>query len=590
MNVHDEFSSRIRVIVRSLEKAGVLTGSHDPGRIRVSPPRDAGHGDLASNAAMVLARNAAGGPREIAEHIAALLREDPDVAGVDIAGPGFVNITLARDFWLARLRDLLESGPESLVPDIGRGGKACVEYVSANPTGPPHVGTARGAVFGDALASLLEAVGWDVTREYYINDAGAQVDTLAWSAYLRYLQALGEPVDETALEGLYPGEYLVETGGALAGIHGTALRDAVGDCEPGTRPLPAPLEPVRTFVTDRMMDIVREDLALIGVRQDVFSSERDMVQSGGIERCLEKLEGKGLLYTGVLEPPRGKEPEDWEPVPQTLFRATRFGDDLDRPLRKSDGSWSYFAPDIAYHNTKVERGFDLIINVFGADHAGYVKRLKAAVAALSDGKARFDILLTQLVRFMDNDEVARMSKRSGRYVTLREVAESVGKDVVRFIMLTRRNDVPLDFDPLKVQEQSKDNPVFYVHYAHARTCSVLRKATSAGIDTHNLAGASSHLLVDDSEIALVRTLAGWPGVVAGAAEAHEPHRIATWLNGLAADFHSLWNKGRDDPDLRFIVEDDVELTRARLALIDAVRQVIASGLRLFGVETREEMR
>ncbi len=590
MNVHDEFSSRIRAIVRSLEENGVLAGTCGAERIQVSAPREASHGDLASNVALVLARGAGIAPRDIAGHVAGELAKDPDVLRVEIAGPGFVNITLTRNFWHAWLTGLLKAGPQALLPNLGKGRKACVEYVSANPTGPPHVGTARGAVFGDVLASLLEAVGWDVTREYYINDAGAQVDILAWSVYVRYLQALGEPVDEAALEGLYPGEYLIETGRALVKIHGTALKHALGDCEPGSLPLPTPLEKVRSFTIDRMMDIVRHDLALIGVYQDVFSSEREMVESGGIERCLGKLEAKGLVYTGVLEPPKGMEPEDWEPTPQTLFRSTEFGDDVDRPLRKSDGSWSYFAPDIAYHNSKVERGFDLIINVFGADHAGYVKRLKAAVAALSGGKARFDILLTQLVRFIRDDEIARMSKRAGHYVTMREVAEAVGKDVVRFIMLTRRNDVPLDFDPVKVLEQSKDNPVFYVHYAHARICSVLRKAAEAGIDTRNLADTESGRLVDACEVGLIRTLAGWPGIIAGAAEAHEPHRIATWLNGLSADFHSMWNMGRDNPDLRFIVEHDVDLTRARLALIDGVRQVIAAGLRLFGVETREVMR
>ncbi len=587
MNVHDELASRIRGIVRALQEDGMPGKASDLERIQVSVPREAGHGDLASNAALVLAKGAGMAPRDLAGRIRAALEADPDVRGVEVAGAGFVNITLTDGFWQAWLGTLLEKGPGALLPDLGAGRRACVEYVSANPTGPPHVGTARGAVFGDALASLLEAVGWDVTREYYINDAGAQVDALAWSAYARYLEALGETVNEAALE--YRGDYLKETGRALAGIHGTALKHAVGDAVPGAAPLPEPLEAVRSFAIARMMDIVRHDLALIGVHQDVFSSERAMVESGGIERCLDKLEARGLLYTGVLEPPRGREPEDWEPVPQTLFRSTAFGDDVDRPLRKSDGSWSYFAPDIAYHNGKVERGYDLIINVFGADHAGYVKRLKAAVAALSDGGAEFDILLTQLVRFVRDDEAARMSKRQGNYVTMREFAEAVGKDVVRFIMLTRRNDVPLDFDPVRATEQSRDNPVFYVHYAHARICSVLRRAGEAGIDTGNLADARPERLVDAAEIALVRVLAGWPAMVSGAAFAHEPHRIATWLNGLSGEFHALWNRGRDNPALRFIVEDDVELSRARLALIDGVRQVIASGLGLFGVEAREVM-
>ncbi len=419
MNVHDEFTSRIRTAVESLETRGVVAdGLTD--RIQVSDPRQAGHGDLASNAALVLAGVNGMAPREIADLIIGELRQDPDVATAVSAGPGFVNITLRESFWHSWLKRLLVHGPDALLADRGQGRMACVEYVSANPTGPLHVGTARGAVIGDVLASLLEAVGWNVTREYYINDAGAQVDVLAWSAYVRYLEALGEPPDAAVLEALYPGDYLIETGRALAARYGTALKEAIGDRRPGSLPLPEPLVEVRSFVIERMMDIVRHDLALAGVHQEVFSSERAMMESGGIERCLEKLDARGLIYTGVLEPPKGREPEDWEPVPQTLFRSTRFGDDLDRPLRKSDGSWSYFAPDIAYHNGKVERGFDLMINVFGADHAGYVKRLKAAVAALSDGRASFDILLTQLVRFTGNDRLARMSKRAGRYVTMRE--------------------------------------------------------------------------------------------------------------------------------------------------------------------------
>ena len=589
MNVHDEFTARIRAAVESLETRGVVAAGVTD-RIQVSEPRQAGHGDLASNAALVLAGVNGMAPREIADLIIGELRRDPDVATAVSAGPGFVNITLHESFWHSWLERLLVHGPDALLADRGQGRKACVEYVSANPTGPLHVGTARGAVIGDVLASLLEAVGWNVTREYYINDAGAQVDVLAWSAYVRYLEALGEPPDSAVLEALYPGDYLIETGRALAATYGSTLKEAIGDRRPGSLPLPEPLVEVRAFVIERMMDIVRHDLALAGVHQEVFSSERAMMESGGIERCLEKLDARGLIYTGVLEPPKGREPEDWEAVPQTLFRSTRFGDDLDRPLRKSDGSWSYFAPDIAYHNGKVERGFDLIINVFGADHAGYVKRLKAAVAALSDGRASFDILLTQLVRFTGNDRLARMSKRAGRYVTMREVVESVGKDVLRFIMVTRRNDVPLDFDPVKALEQSKDNPVFYVQYAHARICSVLRKAGEAGIDTSGLAGASLSRLTEPREIALIRTLAGWPAAIDGAAAAHEPHRVAAWLNSLAGEFHALWNTGRDDPALRFVVDGDTELTRARLALGAATRQVIARGLRLVGVEPREVMR
>ena len=589
MNVHDEFAGRIRATAESLETRGVIaTGLTD--RIQVTEPRQGGHGDLASNAALVLAGANGMKPHEIAELIIRELHHDPDVATAVSAGPGFINITLCQSFWHAWLGRLLDEGPDALLTDRGQGRKACVEYVSANPTGPLHVGTARGAVIGDVLASLLEAVGWNVTREYYINDAGTQVDLLAWSAYVRYLEALGEAPDAGILESLYQGDYLIETGKSLAARHGTALKEAVGTRQPGSLPLPDPLVKVRTFAIERMMDLARHDLALAGVHQEVFTSERAMMESGAIERCLRKLDERGLIYTGVLEPPKGREPEDWEPLPQTLFRSTHFGDDLDRPLRKSDGSWSYFAPDIAYHNDKVERGYDLIVNVFGADHAGYVKRLKAAVAALSDGQASFDILLTQLVRFTGNDRLARMSKRAGRFVTMREVVDSVGKDVLRFIMVTRRNDVPLDFDPAKALDQSKDNPVFYVQYAHARICSVLRKAREAGIDTSGLAEASLSRLTGSAEIALIRTLAGWPATIDGAAAAHEPHRLATWLYTLAGEFHALWNTGRDDPSQRFVVEGDAELTRARLALGAATRQVIARGLRLVGVEPREVMR
>ncbi|MDA1072839.1 MAG: arginine--tRNA ligase, partial [Proteobacteria bacterium] len=453
-----------------------------------------------------------------------------------------------------------------------------------------HVGHARGAVVGDALASLLAAVGYDVTREYYVNDAGAQVDTLAWSAYLRYLQAIGDTVDEGDFEGFYPGDYLVPVGQALARDHGTALRDAVGGAARGTSPLPEPLVAVRTFTIEAMMDMVRDDLARLGVRQDVFSSERGMVESGAIERCLETLEAGGHVYTGVLEPPKGMKLDDWEPVPQTLFRSTAFGDDLDRPLKKSDGSWTYFAPDIAYHNEKVARGFDLLIDVFGADHAGYVKRLKASVAALSGGRVEFDILLTQLVNLYENGEPFRMSKRAGRFITVRDVVDAVGKDVMRFIMLTRKSDVMLDFDLVKVTEQSKDNPVFYVQYAHARICSVLRNAAESGVDVSGLACADMGSLTDESELGLIRSMARWPRVVESAAEAHEPHRIATYLHELASDFHGHWNRGKEDPSLRFIVDDNAQATRARLALIDGVRQVIAAGLAIFGVEPAEEMR
>ncbi len=573
-----------------MKASGKIAREADASRVLAEPPRDASHGDVATNAALVLSKAVGMKPRDLAELIVPRIAADVSVTSAEVAGPGFVNIRLSDDFWCDRLREILTAGPAALIPNLGEGRRANVEYVSANPTGPLHVGHARGAVYGDVLASLLEAVGYDVTREFYVNDAGAQVDVLAWSAYQRYRQVLGDTVDESDFEGLYPGEYLVAVGEALAREYGPALKEAVGDAVRGQGDLPESLIAVRQYTIDTMLDLIRADLGRLGIHQDVFSSEKQMVQSGGIEACLKKLEDKGLIYTGVLEPPKGMKPDDWEPVPQTLFRSTDFGDDLDRPLKKSDGSWTYFAPDIAYHNSKVERGFDLMINVFGADHAGYVKRLKASVAALSDGKAEFDILLTQLVNLFENGEPFRMSKRAGRFITLRDVVDAVGKDVVRFIMLMRKADAPLDFDLVKVKEQSNDNPVFYVHYAHARVCSVLRNAVELGVETGGLACADLSHLKDEAEISLVRALARWSRVVEGAAVTHEAHRIATYLHELASEFHGLWNKGRDDTALRFLVEDQPGLTRARLALIDGVRQVIAAGLYLFGVEPMEEMR
>jgi len=588
MNVYSYLQERVQELVKDLQASGVLAGDLDLSRIQAEPARDPAHGDVATNAALVLAKQAGQKPRDLAVRIAEALAGG-EVAAADVAGPGFVNIRLADVFWRDRLAELLKSGPRALIADIGHGRKANVEYVSANPTGPLHVGHARGAIYGDVLASLFEAVGYDVTREYYINDAGAQVDTLAWSAYLRYLEALGETVPEADFEGFYPGEYLIPVGQELAKLYGTALRDAVGEVKRGGA-LPEALVPVRQFTIDAMMALIREDLATVGIYQEIFSSERAMVDSGGIERCLKDLQDRGLVYVGVLEPPKGMKPDDWEPIPQTLFKSTEFGDDLDRALKKSDGSWTYFAPDIAYHHDKVRRGYDVMIDIFGVDHAGYVKRLKASVAALSGGKVDFDILLTQLVNLYEAGEPFRMSKRAGRFVTVRDVVEAVGKDVLRFIMLTRRTDAPLDFDLVKVKEQSKDNPVFYVQYAHARVCSVMRHARDEGIETGGLASADLSPLVHAEELALIKQLTLWPRVVESAAEAHEPHRIATYLHELASGFHSLWNLGRDDPSLRFLVAEDLALTRARLALIEGVRQVIAAGLGIFGVEPAEEMR
>ena len=585
MNPYREFTARIQALMAELLPAA---GAATLERIQVEPPREAAHGDLATNAALVAARPAAMAPPELARRLASRLADDPDVASARAAGPGFVNIRLRNAFWHRLLGQRLRHGAMAGIADLGRGRKANVEYVSANPTGPLHIGHARGAVYGDALAALLAAVGFRVTREYYANDAGAQIDKLARSAYLRYLQALGEDVPACRFQGLYPGAYLAATGKALAREHGDALKRAVGDSGGADDPLPPALAPVRRFAVEAMMALIRADLVLLGIRQDVFVSERALVESGAIEACLAKLEGKDLVYTGILEAPRGRAVEDWEALPQTLFRATAFGDDLDRPLKKSDGSWAYFAPDIAYHNHKVERGFDVMIDVFGRDHAGYVKRLKAAVKALSDGQAEFDILLTQLVNLCENGVPLRMSKRAGRFATLREVVDAVGKDVVRFIMVTRRPDAPLDFDLVRVREQSRDNPVFYVHYAHARIRSVMRHAGEVGAP--GLADAPLELLTHEAEIALIALLARWPRVVEGAAQAREPHRIAAYLYELAGAFHALWNKGRDDPSLRFLDSDNAAMTRARLALLEDVRQTIAAGLRLFGVEPREEMR
>ena len=590
MNIYGSFAERIRRVAGPIARAGARGAEIDTGRVVAEPPRDGGHGDVATNAALVLARQAGLAPRELAGRIAAALDAAADIAAVEVAGPGFVNIRLADAFWHDRLREILGRGPRALVPDLAAGGSANVEYVSANPTGPLHVGHARGAVVGDVLATLLETVGYRVTREYYINDAGAQVDRLAWSAYLRYLEALGGTVPEGAFEGLYPGDYLTAVGEALAREHGEALSVAVGATEPGASPLPEPLLPVRRAAVDAMMALIRDDLASLGVRQDVFSSERETMASGAVERCLAALERAGHVYTGVLDAPRGHRPEDWEPVPQTLFRSSAFGDDVDRPLRKSDGAWTYFAPDIAYHAEKVARRFDVLVDVFGADHAGYVKRLKASVAALSAGRVAFDIVVIQLVNLTRGGRPLRMSKRAGRFATVREVVDAVGRDAVRFMMVSRKADMPLDFDLARATEQSRDNPVFYVQYAHARIRSVMRQAAAEGIDLAGLAQADPGPLRDPGELGLIKILARWPAVVETAARTREAHRLTAYLVELASEFHAHWNRGKEDGALRFLAGAETARTRARLALIDAVRQVIAAGLGIVGVEPAEEMR
>lgn len=584
MNVYKEFEAKVRAALEALMAEGALPAGLDLARVTVEPPRESSHGDISTNAAMVLAKPAGKPPRAVAEILLPRLQALDDVTEAGIAGPGFLNLRLAPSYWRARLGDILRAGRDFGNSDIGAGIHVNVEYVSANPTGPLHAAHARGAVVGDALAALLEKAGYSVTREYYINDAGAQVEVLARSTHLRYREALGETGIEIPA-GMYPGEYLKDVGQALAARDGDKwlhVDEAVW------------LPEVRAFAIDQIMDGIREDLKALNVHHDVFSSERALVAGGMVERAFQELEQAGLIYTGVLEPPKGKKPDDWEPRPQTLFKSTQFGDDVDRPLKKSDGSWTYFANDIAYHYDKYRRGSPVLIDVLGADHGGYVKRMVAATKAISGGKADLDVKLCQLVHLMQNGEPVKMSKRAGTFVTLHDVLEAVGRDVVRFIMLTRRNDQTLDFDYAKVTEQSKDNPVFYVQYAHARCRSVLRHAADQHPDwdlsPQALAAAPTDGLVAPEEIELIRVMAGLPRLVESAAEAHEAHRVAYYLSELAAAFHGFWNRGKDDASLRFLIDGDDALTRARLALVTAVAQVIAVGLTIMGVEPREEMR
>jgi arginyl-tRNA synthetase len=574
MNLFSDIRALVLDRLMAMVAAGQLPEGLEFGNVAVEPPRDVAHGDMATNAAMVLAKPAGMKPREIADALVTALASDPRIASAEVAGPGFLNLRLSGDVWQgvvgAVLADPLGYGRSNM----GAGAKVNVEFVSANPTGPLHVGHTRGAVFGDALASLLDFAGHDVTREYYINDGGAQVDVLARSAYERYREACGHAPE--IAEGLYPGDYLVPVGAALKDKFGETLLD---------RPEADWLEQVREFATEQMMQMIRDDLASLGVKMDVFYSEKSLYGTGKIEAALADLDAKGLIYEGVLEPPKGKMPEDWEPREQTLFRSTAHGDDVDRPVKKSDGGWTYFAPDIAYHYDKVTRGFDALIDVFGADHGGYVKRMKAAVSALSDGHVPLDIKLCQLVRLFKNGEPFKMSKRSGNFVTLRDVVDLVGADVTRFVMLTRKNDAPLDFDFDKVLEQSRDNPVFYVQYAHARIRSVLRKAEAANIELTDVPN-----LEDEAEIAVARKLAEWPRLVEIAARTHEPHRIAFYLYELASDFHGLWNRGNEKPQLRFLQEGDDSASAQKIALPRAVGVVISAGLGILGVTPVEEMR
>lgn len=584
MNIFKAFESDIRTLLGELAEAGRIPAGLDLSRLTVEPPREAAHGDLSTNAAMVLAKPARMKPRDLAEMLIERLKTRPDVIAADIAGPGFVNLRLAPEVWCERVRDVLVAGTSYGDSDMGAKVPVNVEFVSANPTGPMHAAHGRGAVFGDALAGLLEKAGFAVAREYYINDAGTQVGVLARSAYLRYREALGEDIGEIPA-GLYPGEYLKDVGKALADRDGKKWLSAA---EEEWLPL------VRDFAISQIMKMIEDDLAALGIRMNVFASERTLVASGAVGKALKALEDQGLIYEGVLEPPKGMKPDDWEPRPQTLFAATKFGDDVDRPLKKSDGTNTYFANDIAYHLDKHRRGFAKQIDVWGADHGGYIKRMQAAVKAVTAGQAELDVKIIQLVHLMDNGTPVKMSKRAGTFVTLRDVIDEVGRDVVRFIMLTRRNDQTLDFDFAKVTEQSKDNPVFYVQYAHARCHSVLRHAVEAmpgrDLSAEALAKADLSPLVAEEELEIAKRMAAWPRMVEAAAEAHEPHRVAFYLYDLASAFHALWNKGKDDATLRFLVDDNEALTLARLALLRAVATVIASGLQVMGVEPKEEMR
>ena len=580
MNLFADIRSLVLSTLDTLVADGFLPEGLSFDAITVEPPRDAAHGDMATNAAMVLANPARMKPRDIAEKLAEKLGEDPRITAADVAGPGFLNLRLSAAVWQGVVGAVLGQGTDFGRGDLGQGKRVNVEYVSANPTGPLHVGHTRGAVFGDALASLLDFAGFDVTREYYINDGGAQVDVLARSVYLRYLEAHGQEV--AFPEGTYPGDYLIDVGAALKDKVGDAYIDADESVW---------LEEVRNFATDEMMKLIRDDLASLGVEMDVFYSEKSLYGTGRIESAIDDLKAKGLIYEGVLEPPKGKKPEDWEPREQTLFKSTAHGDDVDRPVMKSDGGWTYFAPDIAYHYDKVQRGFDMLIDVFGADHGGYVKRMKAAVSALSEGAVPLDIKLTQLVKLFKNGKEFKMSKRAGTFVTLRDVVDQVGPDVTRFVMLTRKNDAMLDFDFAKVLEQSRENPVFYVQYAHARVHSVLRKAAEAGVatDMETLQRADLSQLDHEAELKLAQKLAEWPRMVETAARSNEPHRIAFYLYELAGDFHGLWNRGNDVPELRFL-QDDAALSQSKIALAQAAAIVIASGLGILGVKPAEEMR
>ena len=578
MNLFADIRALVTDCLTAMTSEGVLPEGLTFENVTVEPPRDSAHGDMATNAAMVLAKPAKMKPRDIADALADRLADDARIAGAEVAGPGFLNLRLNASVWGGVVQNVL-TNPNFGRSDMGAGKKINVEYVSANPTGPLHVGHTRGAIFGDALASLLDYAGYDVTREYYINDGGGQVDVLARSVYLRYLEAHGQEVSFE--DGTYPGAYLIDAG--------KALKDKVGDAYLD-QPEDVWLADVRAFATDAMMELVREDLASLGITMDVFFSEKSLYGTGRIEQAIEDLKSKDLIYWGTLKPPKGKVPEDWKPREQWLFKSTDFGDDEDRPVQKGDGAWTYFAPDIAYHYDKVTRGFDALVDVFGADHTGYVKRMKAAVAALSDNKVSLDIKLAQIVRLFKNGEEFKMSKRAGTFITVQDLVDEVGKDVARFIMLMRKNDTPFDFDFDKVTEQSKDNPVFYVQYAHARVHSVLRKAGEAGIDVSDLTGADLSLASHSVELAMAAKVAEWPRIVETAARTNEPHRIALYLYELASAFNGMYSRSKADKYFVTLQPDNIPLSQAKIALAKAVSIVISQGLGILGVTPAEEMR
>jgi arginyl-tRNA synthetase len=593
---NDVYARMRASVVSALRNAVADLPDDIAARVEVTPSRDPAHGDMATNAALVAAKLARQAPAKLAAAIVETLRQTPGILQADAAGPGFVNLRLDPAVFRSLLPDILSADTTFGDSTIGNGTRVNVEYVSANPTGPMHIGHCRCAVVGDAVANLLAKAGYDVTKEYYINDAGAQVTALAWAAYWRYLQAIGTPLSEADFAeevpgGLqYRGEYLVPIGQLLAEQYGAALAQP----DHGIAAPEVWLDIVRDFTVTAMMQEIRADLHLLGVDQDVYSSERAMIDSGAVDAAIEWLQSQGLIYEGVLEPPKGKTPDDWEPRPQTLFRATRFGDDVDRPLRKSDGSNTYFANDIAYHADKVNRGFDVLIDVLGADHGGYVKRMQAAVKALSQNNTAFEAILCQTVHVMRDGKPVPMSKRAGSFVTLRDLLDEVGKDAVRFTMLTRKADAQMEFDLAQALAQTRDNPVFYVQYAHARCRSVLRAAVEMFGAARTADGALAEVALDslraEAELALIRRLAQWPRIVEAAAQAREPHRIAFFLYDLAADFHMLWNRGKDDATLRFLQTDRPVETLARLALVAATAVVIRSGLAIMGVEPVEEMR